>query len=325
MKIFLRNFLLPLPILLVIFFLLSQFTIFSGDFALVKDKIATAQTLYKIGHIVNPFDPNLSKRLMASEILLNDRLGKDSEETSDPKPQFVLPKNSYVLGTSTQVPVLMYHYIRVNPWPTDTVGFNLSVTPYNFARQMDYLLQHGYHTITLDELGANLLFGTKLPSKPIVLTFDDGYRDFYTAAFPILKERNMKAVNFVITGFVGLPVYLTWDEILEMKKSGIITFGAHTVHHPGLTSLPDKSILQEITGSKKELEKYLGYPINWMAYPYGDVNNHVAKLTKSVGYIGAFGTKLGTFESRDTLFTEPRVRVGGGDDAISLGLRLPWK
>jgi peptidoglycan/xylan/chitin deacetylase (PgdA/CDA1 family) len=318
-------FLLPLPILLVSFFLISQFALFFGDIELTRDKIASSQALFKLGQIVNPFNSKLSQRVTATESLLTERMGKESEETTDPKVIADNPSKSYVLGKSIQIPVLMYHYIRINPWETDKVGFNLSVTPYDFAMQMDYLLEHGYHTISLDELGANLLFGAKLPIKPIVLSFDDGYRDFFTNAFPILQKRNMKAVNFVITGFVGLPVYLTWEEISQMEKSGLVTFGAHTVDHSGLTSLPDKKILWEMTQSKKDLEEHLGYPINWIAYPYGDVNEHVASLAKQVGFVGAFGTKLGTFESTDNLFTQPRVRVGGGESAEELGTLLPWR
>lgn len=294
-----------------------------GDNALQKDSYTNAMITYRIAYLFNPIDDSIQKRLQATNVLLVEQQ-EQSEETSDLHTLATLPKGQYVLGTTNQVPVLMYHYIRVNPYADDKVGFNLSVTPYNFAAQLDYLVAKGYHTISLDELGANLLSKTPLPPKPIVLTFDDGYEDFYTAAYPILQKHNMKATNFVITGFVGLPKYLTWQQITEMQKSGIISFASHTVDHYGVTSLTDDQVTYEVTQSKKDLEKHLGYPINWLAYPYGDVNERTAMLTKKAGYLGAFGTKFGTFESTDSMFTEPRVRVGGGDSPESLGARLPW-
>jgi len=228
-----------------------------------------------------------------------------------------------VLGASVSVPVLMYHYIRVNPVASDSVGYNLSVTPENFAAQMDYLASHGYHTISLDELGSALLNHGGLPSKPIVITLDDGYMDSYTAAFPILKNHGFKATNFIITGLVGGPNYLTWGQIDEMKNSGVFTFGAHTVHHYALTSLSAANIRAEVTDSKNTLQAHLGYQVNWLAYPYGNVNGTVASITQQAGYIGAFGTNYGTYQSTDRMFTEPRVRIGGGDIISSFAAKIP--
>lgn len=301
-----------------------------GDAFLKQDRFTQASDFYRIAKVLNPFNPKITQRIAIVDVITEERKG-ESEET-----QFLTEDGSNntiatsthqaVLGASTvTVPILMYHYIRVNPYPSDIVGFNLSVTPNNFATQMDYLVNHGYHAITLDEFGKALLHATPLPAKPIVITLDDGYRDSYTDAFPILKARGLKAVNFVITGFVGGPIYLTWDYIQEMQKSGVFTFESHTVHHLALTYLASQKILEELTESKHDLETHVGGTINWIAYPYGNVNDAVAQEVPKAGYAGAFGTNLGDFHSTDHLYTLARIRIGGGDSVSSFAAKLPWK
>ncbi len=304
-------------------FSISTITLKIGDTLAEKEKFLSAIDFYSIAQKTNPFNSSIKQRIKAAEFGYADQT-QLAEESGDAPKSANLGTYKYVLGTTTQVPVLMYHYIRINPDPGDKVGFNLSVTPYNFSAQLDWIASHGYHTITLDELGANLLYHVPLPEKPIVITLDDGYRDAYTDAFPILKEHHMQAVDFVITGFVDLPRYLTWDQISEMKESGIFEIESHTVNHPALTYLTDDAVMKEFIDSKKALEDHIGVPVNWIAYPFGNVNEHVASLTPKAGYIGAFGTQLGTFQSTNQMFTLPRVRVCGGDTAASLASRLPW-
>jgi len=326
---YLRFVAIPLS-LTAIWVLVTFFSVQFGDRLLEKDRITQAHGFYKIASILNPFDTKINQRIEITKVIASERKG-ESEETAIAEDSQSQPialqsnNNAAVLGISTTVPVLMYHYIRVNPNPKDVVGFNLSVTPDNFAAQMDYLVQHGYHSISLDELGATLLSGAKLPDKPFVITLDDGYRDSYSAAYPILKARGLKAVNFVITGFVGGPNYLTWDQINEMTSSGVFTFESHTVNHTALTSVAPQRISQELSDSKNVLQSHVGYLINWIAYPYGYVNQTVANLVPKAGYVGAFGTNRGTFQSTDAMFTLPRVRIGGGDSMPSFAAKLPWK
>lgn len=307
----------------VLLFLFSTFILTSyADSLFTSDHINQAQTLYKIASL-NPFYPNIEKRLLATQITTTERAEENEETGLEHTIAFQNNEDKNVLGASTSVPVLMYHYIRVNPVASDRVGFNLSVTPDNFAAQMDYLASHGYHTVSLDELGNALLNHGSLPSKPIVITFDDGYADCYFAAFPILRSHGFKATNFIITGLVGAPNYLTWGQIDEMKNSGVFTFGAHTVHHYALTSLSPASISSEVTDSKNTLQSHLGYPINWLAYPYGRVNSTVAQITQQAGFIGAFGTNYGTYQSTDRMFTQPRVRISGSDTLSSFAAKIP--
>lgn len=210
------------------------------------------------------------------------------------------------------VPILMYHYIRKNPHPKNKVWENLHVSPEQFAEQLKYLSDHGYHSITLDDLDASLNKGIQLPDKPIILTFDDGYISFYTSAFPLLKQYNMKAIEFIITkGVSAVPSYLTWSQIEEMNQSPLISFGAHTQHHPSLTQIQETKRKDEIIGSKNELESHLHKPVRWFAYPYGSFNNPVILDVQSAGFSGAVSTVYGAIQSKETLFTMPRIMVSG--------------
>lgn len=318
-----------LGILFLLIFTLSSIITSIGNKFLAQDNYQKAFQLYSVASVVNPFNQTAQKGRAIAEVIKEERRG-ESEETQidatvDNKAIALAPKQGQtILGAKTLlVPVLMYHYIRVNPNPSDKIGYNLSVTPGNFNQQIDYLASHGYHTISLDELGAGLLSGAALPNKPVVITFDDGYRDAYTAAYPILKSHGLRAVSFVITGFVGGPNYLTWDMINEMKGSDVFTFESHTVKHIALAYYSNERIRQEVTDSKNTLQVHVGYPINWIAYPYGSVNGRVASIAQQTGYVGAFGTNKGTYQSTNSMFTLPRIRVGGSDTVSSFAGKLP--
>lgn len=214
-------------------------------------------------------------------------------------------------GRSVNVPILTYHYIGLNPKPSDRMRDNLSVHPDVFDDQLSVLKAHGYNPITLDTLYAALKGTTTLPAKPIVLTFDDGYVDFYHNAFPILRKYGFHAVSFIPTGLMDQGYYLHWDQIKEMDSSGLISFQAHSIHHPNLMSLSSAQVDHELTKSKQVLESKLGKTVNFMAYPYGAANEFTWNAAKKAGYLGAVGTWYGTFESEGTLYDLPRVKIAG--------------
>lgn len=191
-----------------------------------------------------------------------------------------------IYGPCRWVPILLYHHIDNKPgW--------LYVDPTTFASQMGYLIQKGYAVITLPEVVAGLVSGG-LPVKSAVLTFDDGYRDFYTQAYPVLKQKGLKATVFLITQLMEGDAYLTWQQAKEMVGSGLITIGDHTLSHRSLTSLPEDKIKDEIISSKSILESQLGVPINVFAYPYGSYNQTVIKYLTEGGFAAAVLSQGGT-------------------------------
>lgn len=222
------------------------------------------------------------------------------------------PASLPVPPTSLSVPILMYHYVSLNPrWPQDPIRTRLSVTPSAFATQLSYLQRAGYTTITLDDLVAALQDGAPLPDKPIILTFDDGYQDFFGNAYPLLQRFNDRATIYIITGKVGLAGYMTWQELRDLAKSPLITIGAHTRTHPDLRALTAWRSWDELKGSKTDLERGLGLPVRHIAYPSGEYDEAVLRQVAEIGFTTAVTTHEGESETIGQLLTLSRVRVNG--------------
>jgi peptidoglycan/xylan/chitin deacetylase (PgdA/CDA1 family) len=233
-------------------------------------------------------------------------------------PPAARPAAAIPLGRpSVAVPILMYHYIRINPNPRDTLGFNLSVTPDDFAHQLDWLAQNGYHPVDLADLRAYLAGYHALPDRPIILTFDDGYRDMYTSAFPLLRAHHFKAVSYIVSGFLGAPPSVTADMVREMDANGI-EIGAHTVSHADLTALSPSDLHHEVFDSKASLEALLGHPVLDFCYPYGKVNAGVAATVQAAGFESATTTQPGVGHMVGDRFYWPRVRVNGGESLAAV-------
>lgn len=224
---------------------------------------------------------------------------------------------------TTIIPILMYHYVRVVTDPKDTIGIGLSVKPALFAQQMQYLADNGYTTLTMQEV-YDILQGRKsLPAKPIALTFDDGYRDFYTAAWPVLQQHNFKATNYVITNFIGWDAYMTWEMLQELSAGGQVEIGAHTRSHVDLRTLSADKLQDELLGSKTILETGLGRPVGAFCYPAGFYNATVIAAVKRANYLTATTEIPGAKQNIQEQFELPRIRVNGPDTlSVWIG-RLP--
>jgi peptidoglycan/xylan/chitin deacetylase (PgdA/CDA1 family) len=216
------------------------------------------------------------------------------------------------LGRSVvKVPILMYHYIRVNPNPRDSMGFALSVTPDDFRRQMDLLSERRYNPIVFEELRAYWSGQQPLPPRPVILTFDDGYADFYTTAYPILRQHSFKAVAYVVPGFLNGPNYMSTAQVQELDAHGI-EIGSHTVSHTDLTKVNPSQLTYQLTESKRVLEQIVGHPVLDFCYPSGMINPAVAAAVQAAGYQSATTTQPGVAHSVPDRFAWTRQRVAGG-------------
>jgi peptidoglycan/xylan/chitin deacetylase (PgdA/CDA1 family) len=220
-----------------------------------------------------------------------------------------IPTNS---GRSVKVPIIYYHYIGKNPNPADKLRDNLSVDPDLFEQQMAYIASSGFNTINFNTLYTALKGGGALPPKPIIITFDDGYIDFYVNAFPILRKYNLHVTQFIPTSLVDTGYYLHWDQIKEMDATGLVSFEAHSLTHANLVSLSDAELKRQVTDSKHRLETELGKLVNTMAYPYGVSDTRVWQAAKTAGYIGAAGTWGSSTESEGNIYDMPRYKIPGG-------------
>ncbi len=195
----------------------------------------------------------------------------------------------------------------------------LAVRPADFERQMRWLASHGYRSITLAE---HLRRPARRGEKVVIITFDDGYADTYTQAFPILRRYGFTAVVFLVTSYVGrehvfwwdeekVNVYgrrslyypLTWEQAGELLDCGM-ELGSHTsTHPPALTRLEPGRCWDEIAASKLRLERQLGVEVSSFCYPRGDLDPAVVKMVEAAGYRGAVVTppRYGIPLSRYTL------------------------
>jgi peptidoglycan/xylan/chitin deacetylase (PgdA/CDA1 family) len=185
------------------------------------------------------------------------------------------------------------------------------VPPRQFAAQLAYLKRAGYTTITLDDLVAALRDQARLPAKPVILTFDDGYEDFYANAYPLLQGFHDKATIYIITYDVGRPGYMTWRQLRELAASPLITIGAHTRTHRPLAQLTRAQSWAELAGSKADLQEQLGIAVRHLAYPYGSYSAKTIELANDLGYQTAVTTHEGMIQSLAHILALQRVRVDG--------------
>jgi peptidoglycan/xylan/chitin deacetylase (PgdA/CDA1 family) len=186
------------------------------------------------------------------------------------------------------IPTLMYHSIA------DGQVANSAVVPVAvFKQQMQYLKDNGYTTLSLDELYNFIQNNKPVPKKSLLLTFDDGYGDNYTNAFPILKALGFRATVFVISALTDKPgPYLNSKQLKEMDKNGM-SIESHTVNHEKLGELSAEKQLETLTKSKQMLEKTLNKKVKYIAYPFGSYNSNTVEEAKKAGYTMAFTTNDG--------------------------------
>lgn len=228
--------------------------------------------------------------------------------TPTPSPTPVPLPDSKVYGPCKNVPVLLYHHVQPNEQILEKKQQNISVDAEIFAGQMEYLASRGYSALTPAELFSGL--GGSLPAKPVVLTFDDGYDDFYTWAYPALKKNGIKATVFLPTGLIDNPGYLSWAQVSEIKASGFVAFANHTWSHKSLLGIPEEAVRNEISTAKIQLEEHGLGPVEFFAYPYGSESKTTEKVLKELGIKGAFTTLPGWRQCAGLPYGFRRNRVG---------------
>lgn len=228
-------------------------------------------------------------------------------------------------------PILMYHAVGGATEPAS----RYIIPARRFAWQMAWLRWCRYQVISLEALLAYRRDHRLPPARAVVITFDDGYADNGTLAYPILRKHGFPATIFLVSQAVGTsnqwdaPIggalvnrpLLGWAAIRTLLQHGI-TFGAHTRTHPALTSLPHTNAQREITGSRADLERELQHPMRVFAYPYGKHDRATEALVQAAGYEGA----CSVHEGLNTLTTSPwalrRIEVHGTDSFVRFVLGL---
>jgi|GEM_PF-4775398 len=184
------------------------------------------------------------------------------------------------------VPILEYHEAKYAP------GDIITLKPGELESQIQWLHQHGFHTINFGQLYAAMYYGYKLPSRPIILSFDDGYESAYLQVYPLLKKYGYQATDFVISSFVHQAPNrkeefpkLSIPELKTLQASGVIDIESHTVHHLDLATLPDNKANQELAQSAERLSQIVHHPIQFFCYPDGGYKPADIALVRKNGYL----------------------------------------
>jgi len=211
-----------------------------------------------------------------------------------------------------RVPILMYHHISEPTDPDDALSVDLSVPPEAFEEHLLYLQRAGYQAVSLADLVLALQTGHPLPQKPIILTFDDGYRDHYDHAFPLLMECGYTGTFFVVTGFIDqeLPEYLSWDQVIEMHAAGM-DIQPHSYTHPNLRDQPLDYVIWQVLGSKEAIEHRTHEPARFFCYPAGEYDDQVIDVLRAVDFWGAVLVAQGAEHRSDALYELRRIRIHG--------------
>lgn len=211
-----------------------------------------------------------------------------------------------------RVPVLLYHHVKPLRPSDNAIERGLTISPAQFRQEIAFLARRRYRVLTAAQVVAALHSGRRLPSRPVVLSFDDGYRDNATTVIPVLRRYRMRATFFLAAGLVGRARYVTWRQVRSMARMGM-DIEAQTLTHPDLTRVPPAQARREIAGSRARLQARVRRPVRLFAYPYGSYNRFIVRVVRQAGFEAAFTTRLGWWLSRRAMLRLPRVYVDNDD------------
>jgi peptidoglycan/xylan/chitin deacetylase (PgdA/CDA1 family) len=233
-------------------------------------------------------------------------------------PASVLKPGNEQAVRATPVPILMYHVIgepRADaPYP------DLFVRPSDFSGQMRWLHRHGYHPVTLRAVWDHWHGGAPLPARPIVVSFDDGYRSVAHAALPPMHERRWPGVLNLTVKNMRVAGGLNPKQVRRLIAAGW-EIDSHTLTHPDLTSLGDRELAHEVAGSRRELRRQFGVPVDFFCYPAGRYDARVIAAVRRAGYLGATTTVEGV-AAPSRPYELRRVRVSRGDGVVAFAAKL---
>jgi len=228
------------------------------------------------------------------------------KSTAIPSPTLVLIDDNH----EYKIPILVYHYVEYVKDTKDTIRQSLNISPLIFEDQIKTLINNGYEIILVKD-AADILDGKKeFREKMVAITFDDGYKDFYTDVFPILKKYHVKATVYIISGFIGLPNFMDEGQLREISQSTLVELGSHTVNHVNLNYENEKVIISQLLESKAKLEEITGGEVSDFAYPFGGYNKLSKNLVFKCGYKSAVTTSMGNIQTVKNIYSMSRIRPG---------------
>lgn len=232
-------------------------------------------------------------------------------ETSEmPAVQAIKRHSTVYASGSFRVPVLMYHYVENVRDTKDRIRVSLNIPPDIFEKQIRSLQEDKYTFLTMADVAEILSGQRSLPEKPVVLTFDDGYSDFYDVVFPLLRKYHIKSVAYIAPGLLGGPNYMSKEQVIEIANNGLVEIAAHTMDHRFLKDDTLSDAYYEIYESKNALETMIHKPVVSFAYPFGAFDSQAIELVKKAGFKTAVSTDPGVEITNENVYSINRIRPG---------------
>jgi peptidoglycan/xylan/chitin deacetylase (PgdA/CDA1 family) len=234
----------------------------------------------------------------------------------------------------TSLPILMYHSVSSDPEEGVGPYYRLATSPNRFAEQMQWLSDLGYTGLALEDALPMVVSRKINGRRPVAITFDDGFRDFHLAAWPVLRRHGFTATVYLPTGFVSSQrksfrgkECLTWDEVRELRQNGIC-FGSHTVNHPKLYGMSWNEIESETTISRERIRQELQEEVTSFAYPYAfpqedrNFTQRFVDLLRKTGFRHCATTVIGRPQADDNPFLLKRLPASSSDDKALFAAKL---
>lgn len=244
----------------------------------------------------------LAKRLAALDTVVAPYYDK---EVFNP-PAFL--RNKTDAAKRIKIPIIMYHYVEYVKDAKDIIRKKLSISPFLFEQHLQALKDARYETYFVKDVPRILDGSIQYSTQSAILSFDDGYEDFYTEVFPLLKKYNMRATLYIITNYIGKKGFLNEAQIRELIESDLVEIGSHTQDHVYLKVSPKDYADTQIRESKAMLEDTFNIRVKTFAYPYGAFNEYALHAVEQAGYTAAVSVIPGQMQSRDNLFFLSRIR-----------------
>jgi len=212
---------------------------------------------------------------------------RDRPSPRPARPRIDLRAKPAFVAARSDVPILAYHQLRPQTGADAAVDRPYIMPPKTFRAELDTLVRRGYHTISPDQLLAHLTTGTRLPAKPVILSFDDAADDHYRVALPELRKRHMTATFFVMTVVLGNENYLTRGQVRALDRAGM-TVAAHTWDHHRVDQYAGDDWRIQIDEPTRTLERIVGHPVRYFAYPFGAWSRKAFSHLRHAGLRAAF-------------------------------------
>lgn len=255
----------------------------------------------------------------AAETLTNAASASTASAVTNPTPVAVTTPviaDAATILSRLQVPILCYHQIRDYRASDSKTARDYIVPVSSFSEQMQSLADSGYHTILPDQLYDYLTTGTPLPSKPVMITFDDTREDQYSAALPELNKHGFKGVFFIMTVALNKPGYMSREQVKQLADSGH-TVGSHTYDHKNVKTYTSDDWVEQIQKPSQQLQTITGKPVEYFAFPFGLWNKEAIAKLKDHDFKAVFQLAADRDEN-DPLYSIRRIIVPGGWSGNSL-------